>query len=35
MAFCLDDLTCGKYRIVVGQEWEYREDMALGLLPGN
>lgn len=22
----------GKYRIVVGQEWEYREDMALAIV---
>lgn len=25
----------GKYRIVVGQEWEYREDMALAIVAGQ
>lgn len=25
----------GKYRIVVGQEWEYREDMALAIVTGQ
>ncbi len=25
----------GKYRIVVGQEWEYRETWRWRLLPGN
>ena len=25
----------GKYRIVVGQEWEYREDMALAIVAGK
>lgn len=25
----------GKYRIVVGQEWEYREDMALAIVAGH
>lgn len=25
----------GKYRIVVGREWEYREDMALAIVAGQ
>lgn len=30
-----DDSPDGKYRIVVGQEWEYREDMALAIVAGQ